>query len=102
MPGTTAAAVGKLLDRDWTHGRNGLHAPILSKCNRFQIIDRVSGHDAVEVVGKVLGENHALPTSRGTADEVGVVRTLAIVGINQKFSGLARDVDRTIGVVGRA
>ncbi len=93
------AAVRKLLDRGWRDGRNGLHAPILGERNRFQIIDRVSGHDAVEVVGKVLGKNHALATARGTADEVGMVRTLAIVGINQKFSGLRRDVDRTVGMV---
>jgi len=93
------AAVRKLLDRRRRDGLDRLHPPVLGERDRLQVIDRIAGDDAVVVIGKVLREHHALPAAGGAADEIGAVRGLPVVGVDQELGDLRRRVDRTVGVV---
>src|SRR5260370_11356143 len=76
-----------------------LDAPGLTERDCFQIIDRIARYDPVVVVGEVLRKYHALPTARGASDEVGAIRLLTIVSIDEKLCCLRGHVYRTVGVV---
>ena len=74
------------------------HAIRFAHPDRFLIVDRVAGNDAVEERGEFLRHHHALTSASGTADPIRAIGPGAVVLVDQVLRGQRGHLDRLIGL----